>query len=319
MRYKNLRTVILCCGLSCVFGLESYANAISDNLVKMNENHLEYVQPELKENEYGYTYNYDKNGNILFGYSFDSVGNIYYTEPESVGPSANKVGVLKNTTDKNGLSYDESGHLINPMTYNLENWKDTFDSFENGEVMYFDTWNEVDKYLSCYFLQYALDTIYPEQVAQWKCKDGKWQVYRTKTYDRESMINAIREKYGELDGDTVDEKLVSVYEKLKDTGYDLDYVRKSVSESLIDNKAVCWHYAKIAKVLLDDAGINSEVWWGKLVNSSPGMAHTWLRINEDKYYYCDPTVGYSDYWNVDLSYSRYLRWYTFLSDYFGEV
>ena len=56
----------------------------------------------------GYTYVKDANGNICYGYSYDTNGNLYYTEEGST------TGLLKSSTNADGISFDENGIYINP-------------------------------------------------------------------------------------------------------------------------------------------------------------------------------------------------------------
>ena len=125
-------------------------------------------------------------------------------------------------------------------------------------------------------------------------------------YDRDSMVTQIRNKFGPLEGTNEYEKIYDACEKIRTTlDYDISFAHSPLQECLDSNIGVCWHYAKIVSLLLDDAGIYNELVFGKYGESTD--YHMWLRCKVDgKWIYTDPTLYKSCGWSFyNINYDLY--------------
>jgi len=273
---------------------------------------LESLGPHLVENENGVFYNVDRNGNILFGKSYTSNGQILYTMNEETGPSKGKVGIKKDGVDENGLYYNSDGFLENPMAKNPERYEPLCKELEENGEIHVNSLKDMVSFFDYYDFQYSLNNIHNDYFEFTGDNNGGYVVtlkdwYK---YDREYVKNLIREKFGSLEGETIEERLLSASLKLKDMVYDMDYESKNLVDSVNDMHGVCWQYAKIAQVLLEDAGYDVELWFGYYADSKD-TGHCWLSVNDNnKIYYSDPTQA-CEYWmaNYDISYEDYIRLY----------
>lgn len=146
----------------------SFADSISD-VNSLNNNS---IGSHMDMNEYGYFYNYDKYGNVLFGTSYDDNGNIYYTEEEDNGPGASKVGVVRNKTLSNGLEYDDNGHLINIMNKKSSEYEQLCIDYENHKSVVMSSLDEVVDFLNYYAWQYSLNDIHLNDNRIEGCEEG---------------------------------------------------------------------------------------------------------------------------------------------------
>lgn len=127
------------------------------------------------------------------------------------------------------------------------------------------------------------------------------------SYDRNAIIEKIHDKYGHLEGENEYEKIYDACEKIKTTlDYDLNYSKVSLQECLDNNKGVCWHYAKIVSLLLDEEGIYNELVVGKYAESN--SYHMWLRCKVNgKWVYTDPTMYKTLAWSYyNINYQTYV-------------
>lgn len=257
----------------------------------------------------GVLYNLDKNDNIVYGYSYDLNGNIYFTNYLTNGPGSADIGILRGEEGENGVYFDENGHLLNPsMPINYSNkeeigngiviqdiidYKALAEEFETEGSIKFKNLKETEDFLEYYILQYSLDNLKADKYKLERVSilnlDGKeLEVGYRLTFggnitEREEVINAIFSYFGKIEGNTTQEKMYDVCNKLEELmEYDLTYEPSSLLESIKSGKGVCWQYAKIAKILLDDAGVDNELMIGYL-NGNRREAHAWLRITEKVY------------------------------------
>lgn len=356
---RGMVAVLLVLVLSSFTAFMSYADVDIDAVLSIQKSN-EYI-----DNYYGLhlglkddvLYNLDKHDNIVYGYSYDSNGNIYYTNYKLDGPGFEKEGILRDVEGKNGVYFDADGHLVNPSTklkYNIAKEdsstmivvQDVIDydvlseQFEKDRSLEFRSVQDVEDFLEYYILQYSLDNLKADRYKLEKVSvlglDGKELNVDYKLtllgdiVDREQVRNIILDKFGKVEGDTTQEIMYNICDKINTImGYNLDYEPKSLEEAVIDSQGVCWQYAKIAKILLDEAGIENELMLGFL-NGKLDEAHAWLRITDKvyddigedledagvlsyhtNYYYMDPTTvkATGDYKYSNIGYREYCRRY----------
>lgn len=253
-------------------------------------------------NDNGTLYIKDKEDKLEIGLSYDNNGDLYYTGEDGK--------LLLNGYNEYGMYFDEYGKYINKSTQNKEEYIELSKRFEDGNRVYFNTENELLNFLEYYSLQYRLIDydgeyyVYTEDNGQYSTALSKGQYY-----DREHLRHTIISKFGTLDNEVSDyDKLLDVCKKISSVmEYDLGYTSLSLEKALADNKGVCWHFSKIAKILLDEAGIENEI----MIGYYEGNSHMWLRsLIDGKWAYIDPTLAGSAWW----SYSN-MAYRTFIDSY----
>lgn len=251
----------------------------------------------------GYTYVKDANGNICYGYSYDTNGNLYYTEEGST------TGLLKSSTNADGISFDENGIYINPSMVEPEKQNILSQKFEAGETLTFKTREELFNFLEYYGVQYRLYDE-PDSIYIIKNSDKTYSITlpEDKIYNRQEVLDLIHKTFTPLEGDTQYEKVFNLCQKIRyESTYDLVYKHLDLKTVLNDKKGVCWHYAKIGKVLLEDAGIQTEIMHGTFDNKY----HMWLRcLIDGKWCYVDPTATQQNWWDFsNMSYAQFITHY----------
>lgn len=254
----------------------------------------------------GCLYNVDKNGDVVYGYSYDNQGNIYYTDIEGQGTPDKDMGIIKDKEGPNGVYFDTKGHLVNPSS--SVHYYDYAKKFEEIGYIEFKSLNEMNNFLEYYMFQYSLtnlkvDRYRLEKVSIYDNKNNVEldYVYRLSLLDnsikRQDVVDMILSKYGMLEGVTIQEKLYSACDKIVNSmSYNMEYEPALLTQAIEDNQGVCWQYAKIAKVLLEADGIDSEVMLGYF-NDNKNEAHAWLKV----YSYDDDIVRFRNVEEVSIS------------------
>ena len=310
-KYKKILYALLL-SFSLINTTPIYASEYTEfvnNLVYLRDLNTTNDGNHLKEIN-GYSYIVDKNDNICYGYSYDEYGNLYYTEENST------TGILKSNVNQDGIWFDENGIYTNPSTIEIDKNKALSEEFEQTGSVTFNSNEEVLNFLEYYSIQYRLyDEVfnYPIQNKS-TSENGISTETHTITmpneskYDRNAVLNNIHNTFIPLRGDTPYEKLFDVCKQIKETmTYDLDYQHADLETAIINKRGVCWHYAKIAKVLLEDAGIQTEIMMGNL----NGNGHMWIRCFIDgKWCYVDPTATQTSWWDYsNLPYNKFIKEY----------
>ena len=305
-RHKVIWLLSLCLTILNIFDV--YAQVDSERVYEI-ESLNTYINNYYGihfENINGNIYNIDKDGNVVYGYSYDNQGNIYYTEEGSAGPSDMGTGVIREKEGPNGVYFDAEGHLVNPSSSSF--YYDYAKKFEEIGYIEFKSLDEANGFLEFYMFQYSLtnlkvDRYRLEKVIVYDNRNNVEldYVYRLSLLDnsvkRQDVVDMILAKYGTLDGATIQEKLYSACEKIVNSmTYNRLYEPALLSQAVEDNQGVCWQYAKIAKVLLEADGINSEVMLGYF-NGNKEEAHAWLKV----YSYDDDVVRFQNHDEVSIS------------------
>lgn len=299
---KKIISMILC--FSFVFNATTHAYH-SDN----NSNNIILLKDSVAEtpNKYhwelinGKWYYKDDLGNVLAGRYIDEFGDIYDTE----GNYDNSIIV----SGKNSLgeSFDHNGREINPSMVNSDLYQYMVIQYENGETLRFNAQTDFLQFIEYYTVQYRLSTYNaPYQLIQKNdfLTSTLADEYR---YDREYIVNKIFTRFGTVVGNNDYDKIIDACDRVSQIIYDDSNTYCDVNSCIDTNKGVCWHYAKIASVLLDGAGIYNELMAGNFQGSS----HMWLRCKvDDKWVYVDPVnykSGSHSYANIN--YQDYLKNY----------
>lgn len=165
------------------------------------------------------------------------------------------------------------------------------EKFEKGETLSFATQEEVKDFLNFYAIDYRLSDYTKYQMAAYS-DHVEISLKPEQRYDRESVKAQIVSAFGQLEGTNALEKISDACKKIDNKmGYDVSYQYTSMTEALQNGKGVCWHYAKSASVLLEAAGIETELVYAKY----EGITHMLLKCNVDgEWIYADPTFTETD-------------------------
>lgn len=247
----------------------------------------------------------DESGNIKTGYFFDDLGNFYKTDNN---------GNLVTSRDTYKQVYIDGELIIPGLESNVELNRERCKLFENGEVITFNSGDELYQFLEYYYGQYQLylqNLYFDYDTTGGPATDKNEYLLRNeKFYNRDEVCNLIDEKFGDINGETSREKLVNILIKLKEMEYSKETVRTPLEDAIKDMKGCCWHYSKIASYLLNKEGIYTEIISGKIIDT--GESHCWIRSYiDDKWQYIDPTfyVTGSNPFYVDIAYVVYQSMY----------
>lgn len=253
----------------------------------------------------GYEY-VTKNGNPIYGYTYDDNGNIYYTDFGS------KTGILKNQKSHIGLSFDENGILIVPgYKYDEETYKGAAKTLEDGRSYNIAGRDMVEDFCEYYNKQYRL---YNHMNVDFSIRNDVYELIDMGTkYEREALRKRILSEFGSLSGATVYDKVLDGCKKINARlTYNAAYRERPLPDALDANQGVCWQFAKILGVLLEDAGIESEQIYGKYhYTTKKSDTHEWIRYRDgDTWHYADPTITDGDWDYADIPYGTYVKKYT---------
>ncbi len=153
--------------------------------------------------------------------------------------------------------------------------EDPFVRFENGEEQSFRNKEEARRFLEEYLLQYRMRDICTNRYPVVRYSDRVVLRFPDdRRYDRDALIETIWERFGSLEGASVPERIADMCYKLNEKMiYDTDFAGAPMDQSLEAGRGVCWHYVKIAAVLLQESEVPTAVVHGLL----EGDSHVWLR------------------------------------------
>jgi len=218
-----------------------------------------------------------------------------------------KNGMLKIGVIGNGRWTDAEGRLMN-VSQLYDKWEATAVAYDAGTPIYL-TKTEVAEFNAYYAHAHSTWTQENKMRGYEQTdKTFKFTSPNPQPTKNEEMRQKIIETYGIPTGGTQEDILYTVLSEVRKTLiYDESYLLADMETCLSDNKGVCWHYGKIAKTLLEAAGIHCEVVTGILY----GGNHLWIRSKiNGKWVYSDPTNFF--YGNVGagcLDYNTYLLQY----------
>lgn len=284
---KKLSVPILILSLSLLFSITSFAQ---------NEN---FYNGDVVQH-------LDEFGNIKTGYFFDDSGNFYKTDNN---------GNLITTRDTYKQVYIDGKLKIPGLESNIELNRERCELFEDGEIITFESGDELYQFLEYYYGQYQLylQNLYfdYDTTGGPATEKNEYQLRNEKLYNRDAVCNLIDETFGTIEGETSREKLVNILIKLKGIEYSKESLYATLEDAVKEMKGCCWHYAKIASYLLNKEGIYTEIISGKVLET--GENHCWIRsFIDDKWQYIDPTfyVTAENPFYVDIAYVVYQSMYT---------
>ena len=188
------------------------------------------------------------------------------------------------------------------ITYNDNqngSYEDEAEFLEMGNKILFNTKDELSDFLAYYFDEYRLNdymAMYHHEVT-----DDEISVYITELspYDRDEYIKYVIDNFGYASGNTVEEKIKDTCNKLKKMTYNSDYADTDLKECIDARQGVCWQFAKIAAIILQESGVNTRA-----VSGYTKGYHMWLITDVgNNIIYTDPVVyACGDYsaWNIPI-------------------
>lgn len=231
----------------------------------------------------------DSNGNVKKGWFCDENGDIYDTGSNADGH------ILISSYNKDYQYFDENGRLKNTCMRNNMDYESLAKKYENHNRLDFSDETEFKSFLNYYLLQYQMYNngsfhVYFNR----NSKDGSYSTTlgNQANYDRNNAILSVLQRFGRLNAGNAYEQVNEACLKASSIKYDASSYNVSLQDAMKFNKGVCWHYAKVASILLNDAGIYTEVMVGnyKAMNGSIGL-HMWIRcLINGKWVYADPTL-----------------------------
>ena len=285
---KRFLALALCFALISSIPVQAEIQSNSQTYVVLDMNSNYYAsQPQYHWEEIdGNWYYKNEAGEVKYGKFYDEFGDIYDTGSNSDGK------IIVSGTNSHGERFDENGRLINQAMIGSERYHEMALDYEEGKTIKFNDVNDFRDFIEYYQIQYSL---YNLDVPITMYNDTMTSTIGDNAYDRDSMVTQIRNKFGPLEG-------TNEYEKIYD---DISFAHSPLQECLDSNIGVCWHYAKIVSILLDDAGIYNELVFGKYGESTD--YHMWLRCKVDgKWIYTDPTLYKSIGWSFyNINYDLY--------------
>lgn len=160
-----------------------------------------------------------------------------------------------------------------------------FARFEAGESIAFSSIREYYNFFEQYLTQYRLEDLkggYPLTGMETSIPDER-------RYDRESVRQHILTLFSLTDAMDPRETIEEVCRQIRSTiRYDQTASGLTLEEALASGCGVCWHYVKIADVVLEDSGIPTEIIHGSVL----GTPHMWLRCQTGtQWLLADPQIG----------------------------
>lgn len=282
---------------------------LANNLIQHQEFMDSNYGGDWVEDESGCYSFYDHNGNEKYGQLYDSKGEIYYKDKNSSNIILDGY--------KSTVYFDSIGRMLNASNDINNKYLDKFKELEkNGYVIINNiSSNETDKFIDSYEFNYCLLNQGLKYGVSAVTNGYKITLNTGINEYTEDVYDLILNHFKPLKGENDYEKIVSMCEQIRKITYDLSYINSNISDCLRDNRGVCWHYTKIGKVLLENAGITSEIL--PCICKSNGEQHVILRIKlGDKWEYCDPTnINSLGYTEAILPYSSVIERYDFISVY----
>lgn len=218
------------------------------------------------------------------GYSIDSVtGDIHYVDSKGIEAKNIKV---------NGVYFAPDGTMINYGTNNKAYFTELSERYERGETIELNLDDSI-AWIQFYADQYRLDEDDLQGIHKYQGPRYNEIAYTfnigDNTYDKEYIKQVVFNRYGHLDKNKSNtEKCREALDKISTNGvYDGTYICADLDVAIERGKMVCWHVAKIFKILMEDAGVETEA----LTVKTYGDYHEICRWKDEnnKWHYSDPT------------------------------
>lgn len=293
--------------LSVLFIFDVKADTLpqANNIVIENENYYRALPKYHWEESNGKWYYKDEYGQVKRGKFYDEYGDIYDTGDNQEGY------IIVSAKNSAGEEFDESGRLMNQGLKGSERFYNISKDYEKGRSIQFNDIKDFKGFLEYYQTQYSLFNLSSTYYID---SNSSISNIGANAYNKDLVVRQIMDKFGTINGDNDYAKIYLACNKVRELiTYDESYTNKTLKESLDNNSGVCWHFAKITSVLLNDAGVYNELVVGKFQNSAD--YHMWLRCKvNNKWIYTDPTFFTStgdEYFNIN--YQTYIKYYNNLA------
>lgn len=291
MKKLSIFMMVLLFGVYFLFPLSSYAS--------------EDFHWECENGNWFYR---NSNGNAKKGRFCDENGDIYDTGSNTDGH------ILISSYSTNYQYFDENGRLKNTCMHNNMDYESLAKKYENHHKLTFSNEAEFKNFLNYYLLQYQMynNNSFPVYFCR-NSNDGSYSTTlgNQANYNRNITISSVLQKFGRLSVGNPYAQVNEACLKASSMEYDVSSYNVSLQDSLKSNKGVCWHYSKIASILLNDAGVYTEIMTGnyKAIDGSIGL-HMWIRcLINGKWVYADPTLysQFPSFYNIsyDILMDRY--------------
>lgn len=281
----------------------SFSSFASSNtvIVDILKNNLDVSVSEISPHIVEYNGNFvnmDKDNKPLLDWSFDSNGDLYYTI-NKLGPGYNfdefsmedldNISLLKDQ-QFNQMYFDESGKYVNPGIDYDKSFYDEFKELEeNGLTFINQDEQEIMDFIEQYLVGYRIldDSTY----LKFDKYGDFYKVYinNSEKYNQDELRKRVVNTYGPLIGDNDYEKLYDACFKVYNLNYNYAYKGKSLDKVLDTNNGVCYHYATIVKILLENEGLEVEPVICYM-DGDRSETHVIIRTKIDgRWVYSDPT------------------------------
>ncbi len=167
-----------------------------------------------------------------------------------------------------------------------ESFLSAAESYEAGEALSFESREDFLSFVSWYLTQYRLEDM---AASDYRMMNGQSRLDENRLYDREQLKRKILHSFSPLSGSTDEEKIEHACRQIRSLLlYDPRSCHFSMTQALDSGMGVCWHFAKIAAVLLEESGIRTDLIYG----SMQGIGHLWLSCRtESGTVWADPQTG----------------------------
>lgn len=234
------------------------------------------------------------------GYSIDSItGDIHYIDSKGIEAKNIKV---------NGVYFAPDGTMINYGTNNKAYFTELSERYESGETIELSLDDSI-AWIQFYADQYRLDEDDLQDIHKYQGPRHNEIAYTfnigDNTYDKEYIKQVVFNRYGHLNRNKSNiEKCREALDKIGTSGvYDGSYMNAKLDKAIERKRMVCWHVAKIFKILMEDAGVETEA----LTVKTSDEYHEICRWKDEnnKWHYSDPTYFIAEEASEDAKNASY--------------
>ena len=192
-------------------------------------------------------------------------------------------------------------------------------AYESGQIVKFtddeDLW-EWEEYYSRNYRLWDEEIWGIERIYGPEARTSRWKAQNTGvSYDREALRTLVLQTYGSATGTNNREKVYDAMRRLREkTVYDGTVIYASLEYAVQSGRMVCWQMARCMKILLEDAGIESEIL--VVYDKRADGNHTLLRWKEEGVWrYIDPAhivdaeneAQAAEFYDIPVE--QFLEWY----------
>ncbi|WP_373261982.1 hypothetical protein [Hungatella hathewayi] len=223
---KRFSALALCLTLFSAVPAQAEAQTNSQVYVVMDMNNDHYaLQPQYHWEEIDRNWYYKNDmGEVKYGKFYDEYGDIYDTGDNSDGR------IIVSGANSSGERFDENGRLVNQAMKDHERYHEMALKYEEGKSIKIKDVNDFRDFIEYYQTQYSLN----KMGTKFSMNTNTFtSTIEDNSYDREAIIEQVRNQFGELNGENEHEKIYDACEKIRTSfDYDLKYVDISLQECL---------------------------------------------------------------------------------------